>query len=62
MIRVAMLDNLITVFEKMTGLVHEGQGVDIPCVDLSKAFDTYGRSSYDKLMKNGMDGGDSEVN
>lgn len=56
MIGVAMLDNLTTFFDEMTGLVDKGQGVDIPHVDLSKAFDTVSHKILiDKLMKYGVE-------
>lgn len=49
-----MLDNLLTFF--VTGLVDEGQGVNIPHVDLSKAFDTvFHEILIDELMKYGME-------
>lgn len=51
-----MLDNLTTFFDEMTGLVDKEQGVDIPHVDLSKAFDTVSHKILiDKLMKYGVE-------
>ena len=51
------LTNLISFYDKVTRLVHEGKAVNVVYLDFSKAFDTVPHNNLvEKLAAHGLDG------
>ena len=51
------LTNLISFYDKVTRLVHEGKAVNVVYLDFSKAFDTVPHNILvEKLAAHGLDG------
>jgi len=50
------LTNLISFYDNMTCLVHEGKAVDVAYLDFSKALDTISHGVLGKLAACGLDG------